>query len=50
MSPGACQALAIYELLKFMGKFLKFVWQSLHRRIDHSLWRGATISTKLQME
>jgi hypothetical protein len=29
-----------------MRKFL----EPSHRRIDHSLWRTATISTKLQMK
>jgi len=41
-------AFAIYKLLKFMGKFLETMAQS-HWRIDHSLWRSATISTKLQI-
>jgi len=42
----ADQAFAIYELVKFMRKFL----ESSHWTIDHSLWRGATISTKLEMK
>src|SRR5439155_4757417 len=42
----ADQGFAIYKLLKFMGKFL----ESSHWRIDHSLWRSATISTKLEMK
>jgi hypothetical protein len=46
---GAGQALAIDKFLKLMGKFLKFMANS-HWRIDHSLWRSATISTKLQMK
>ena len=40
----ASEAFAIYKLLKFMGKFP----ESSHWRIDHSLWRTATISTKLR--
>ena len=39
-------AFAIYEFPKFMGKFP----ESSHLRIDHSLWRAATISTKLRMK
>ena len=42
----ADQGFAIYKLPKFMGKFL----ESSHRRIDHSLWRSATISTKLRVK
>ena len=42
----ASQAFAIYKLLKFMRKFL----EPSHCRIDHSLWRTATISTKLKMK
>jgi hypothetical protein len=44
----AGHAFAIYKLLKFMGKLLETTAQS-HLRIDHGLWRSATISTKLQM-
>lgn len=40
------EAFAIYQLMKFMGKFL----EPSHWKIDHSLWRTATISTKLQMK
>jgi len=39
-------AFATYKLPKFMGKFL----EPSHWTIDHSLWRSATISTKLQIK
>ena len=42
----ADQGFAIYKLPKFMGKFL----EPSHWTIDHSLWRSATISTKLQIK
>src|SRR6202035_1195850 len=42
----ASPAFAIYKLVKFMRKFL----EPSHWKIDHSLWRIATISTKLQMQ
>ena len=45
---GAGQSSAIHKFLKFMGKFFDSMANS-HRTIDHSLWRSATISTKLQM-
>ena len=44
---GAGQASAIYKLLKFMGKFFESATKS-HWMIDHSMWRNATISTKVQ--
>src|SRR6266700_260449 len=47
VNSGAGQSSAIHKFLKFMGKFFDSMANS-HRTIDHSLWRSATISTKLQ--
>jgi hypothetical protein len=48
MPSCAGQCPAIYKFFQFMGKFFESMAGS-HRTIDHTLWRNATISTKLQM-